>query len=60
MFIRRTQTRSRMAGQPCVAYRLVQSSRVGAAVKQTTLLNLGSHLDLHRPNGPRWLSALMS
>ena len=33
MFIRRTQTRTRR-------------SRVGGCVKQTTLLNLGSHFDL--------------
>ena len=52
MFIRRTQTRSRMAGQPYVTYRLVQSARVGGAVKQTTLLNLGSHFDLPQAEWP--------
>ena len=41
-----------MAGQPYVTYRLVQSSRVGAAVKQTTLLNLGSHFDLPQAEWP--------
>ena len=46
MFIRRTQTRSRTAGEPYTTYRLVQTSRVGSAVKQTTLLSLGSHFDL--------------
>jgi len=30
----------------------VQSTRVGAAVKQTTLLNLGSHFDLPRQEWP--------
>ena len=48
MFIRRTQTRSRNSGEPYVTYRLVHSARVGASVKQSTLLNLGSHFDLPR------------
>ena len=46
MFIRRTQTRSRVTGEPYVTYRLVHSARVGGTIKQTTLLNLGSHFDL--------------
>ena len=46
MFIRRTQTRNRNAGEPYSTYRLVQASRVGSRVKQATLLNLGSHFDL--------------
>ncbi len=46
MFIRRTQTRNRASGEPYCTCRLVQSARVGSAVKQTTLLNLGSHFDL--------------
>lgn len=46
MFIRRTQTRNRASGQPYITHRLVHSVRVGGAVKQTTLLNLGSHFDL--------------
>ena len=46
MFIRRTQTRNRTSGQPYTTHRLVQSVRVGSAVKQSTLLNLGSHFDL--------------
>ena len=46
MFIRCTRTRSRTSGEPYVTYRLVQTARVGGAVKQTTLLNLGSHFDL--------------
>jgi hypothetical protein len=46
MFIRRTQTRNRTSGDPAVIYRLVQSARVDGAVKQTALLNLGSHFDL--------------
>ena len=46
MFIRRTQTRNRTSGEPYATHRLVQTARVGSAVKQTTLLNLGSHFDL--------------
>lgn len=46
MFIRRTQTRNRISGEPYVTHRLVHSERVGNAVKQATLLNLGSHFDL--------------
>ena len=46
MFIRRTQTRNRASGEPYTTYRLVQTARVGTAVKQSTLLNLGSHFDL--------------
>jgi transposase len=46
MFIRRTQTRNRSSGEPYVTHRLVHSVRVGSSVKQSTLLNLGSHFDL--------------
>jgi transposase len=52
MFIRRTQTRNRTLGQPYSTYRLVETSRVGSTVKQTTLLNLGSHFDLPRGEWP--------
>ena len=52
MFIRRTQTRNRVSGEPYVTYRLVRSERVGNAIKQTTLLNLGSHFDLPQAHWP--------
>ena len=52
MFIRRTQTRNRISGEPYTTYRLVHSARVGKAVKQTTLLNLGSHFDLPQDEWP--------
>jgi transposase len=52
MFIRCTQTRNRTSGEPYTTHRLVQTSRVGASVKQTTLLNLGSHFDLPRQEWP--------
>ena len=52
MFIRRTQTRSRVSGEPYVTYRLVHSERVGNAIKQITVLNLGSHFDLPQAHWP--------
>jgi hypothetical protein len=52
MFIRRTQTRNRVSGEPYVTYRLVHSARVGNAIKQTTVLNLGSHFDLPQVHWP--------
>jgi transposase len=52
MFIRRTQTRSRNADEPYSTFRLVQNSRIGSSVKQTTLLNLGSHFDLPQAEWP--------
>ena len=52
MFIRRTQTRSRVSGEPYVTHRLVHSTRVGDVVKQSTLLNLGSHFDLPQAHWP--------
>ena len=52
MFIRRTQTRNRVSGEPYVTYRLVHSARVGNTVKQTTVLNLGSHFDLTQAQWP--------
>lgn len=52
MFIRRTQTRSRISGEPYVTYRLVQSQRAGNAIKQSTVLNLGTHFDLPQEHWP--------
>ena len=52
MFIRRTQTRNRISGEPYATYRLVHSARVGRVVKQTTVLNLGSHFDLPQAHWP--------
>jgi transposase len=52
VFIRRTQTRNRISGEPYTTHRLVESCRVGNAVKQTTLLNLGSHFDLPQQEWP--------
>ena len=52
MFIRRTQTRNRLSGEPYTTYRLVHTARVGDGVKQSTLLNLGSHFDLPQDEWP--------
>ncbi len=52
MFIRCTQTRSRKSGQPYTTYRLVQSVRTAQGIKQSTLLNLGSHFDLPKDQWP--------
>ena len=52
MFIRRTATNSRKSGQAYYTYRLVEGVRVGDVVKQTTLLNLGSHFDVDQADWP--------
>jgi transposase len=52
VFIRRTQTRNRTCGEPYTTHRLVETSRAGNTVKQTTLLNLGSHFDLPQQEWP--------
>ena len=46
MFIRRTITNSKKTDQVYYTYRLVEGVRVGNVVKQTTLLNLGSHFEI--------------
>lgn len=52
MFIRRTQTRSRLTGEPYFTHRLVRSERVAGRVKQVTLLNLGRHFELPSEQWP--------
>jgi hypothetical protein len=52
MFIRRTITNSRKTDQAYYTYRLVEGVRTGSVVKQTTLLNLGSHFDVERADWP--------
>jgi hypothetical protein len=52
MFIRRTQTRNRVSGQAYFTHRLVESLRVGKAVKQRTLLNMGSQFELDQAAWP--------
>ena len=46
MFIRRTITNSKKTEKVYYTYRLVEGVRVGNAVKQTTLLNLGSNFEI--------------
>ena len=57
MFIRRTTIKSRESGEPYYTYRLVESVRSGAGVRQHTVLNLGRNFEVPRPNGRRWPSA---
>lgn len=52
MFIRRTITNSRKTDQAYYTYRLVEGVRTGSVVKQTTLLNLGSHFDIDQADWP--------
>jgi len=50
MFIRRTRTRSNT--EHYFTFRLVHSERIGAKVRQRTLLNLGRHFDVARSDWP--------
>jgi len=52
MFIRRTNTRNRTTGEPYFTHRLVDAIRIGRAVKQRTLLNLGTRFDLPQDQWP--------
>ena len=58
MFVRRTQTRTRLSGEPYFTHRLVRTERVGGRVKQTTLLNLGRHFDLPAEQWPLFCTRL--
>ena len=49
MFIRCTTIKSNQSGEPYKTYRLVESERVNGNVKQRTLLNLGRHFDVPKP-----------
>ncbi len=48
MFVCRTRTRSR-DGKPYFTFRLARSQRMGAKVRQRTLLNLGSRFPIPQP-----------
>ena len=52
MFIRRTKTRTTDNGEHYYSYRLVTTYRVGARVRQRTLLNLGSSFSFPREQWP--------
>ena len=58
MFIRRTTTNSKKTEQVYYTYRLVEGVRVGSVVKQTTLLNLGSHFDIAQSHWARLASRI--
>ena len=51
MYIRQTPTRSRGSGESYFTYRLVRSERIGAKVRQVSLLNLGRSFGIARE---RW------
>jgi hypothetical protein len=52
MYIRRTLTCRRTTGESYFTYRLVRSERIGAKVRQVTLLNLGSLFGLAEAHWP--------
>jgi hypothetical protein len=52
MFIRRTPTRHKATGEAYFTHRLVRSERIGAKVRQCTLLNLGSRFPLPEEDWP--------
>jgi transposase len=58
MFVRRTQTRTRLSGEPYFTHRLVRSERVDGRVKQVTLLNLGRHFDVPAEQWPLFCTRL--
>ena len=53
MFIRQTTTRNKSATKSYFTFSLVAYERTGDQVRQITLLNLGRHFDLPRPDWPR-------
>ena len=52
MFIRRSATRNTITGESYFTYRLVRSERVGAKVRQITLLNLGREFAVPQQDWP--------
>lgn len=52
MFIRRTATRNLATGESYFSFRLVRTERIGAKVRQVTLLNLGRHFALAQQDWP--------
>jgi hypothetical protein len=53
MFIRKTATRNKSAGESYFTLRLVASERTGKQVRQLTLRNLGRQFDLPQSDWPR-------
>ena len=58
MFIRRTKTRTTANGESYYSHRLVRSERVGAKVRQRTLLNLGRHFEVAQELWPQLCARL--
>jgi hypothetical protein len=52
MFIRRSPTRNKATGESYFTFRLVRSERSGGKVRQLTLLNLGRHFPVAKPDWP--------
>lgn len=53
MYIRQTKTRNSTTGEAYCTFRLVASERIGAKVRQRTLLNLGRNFSLPKEQWPR-------
>lgn len=53
MYIRQTKTRSSKTGEDYFTFRLVASERIGAKVRQRTLLNLGRNFSLPKEQWPQ-------
>src|ERR1035438_8771968 len=58
MFIRRTCTRRKDSGDAYFTYRLVEAVRVAKAVRQRTILNLGTEFDLAQAEWPALASRI--
>jgi transposase len=59
MFIRRAKTRPQDGGgEAYFTYRLVETRRVGPAVKQITLMNLGAHFTVPETQWPAFVGRL--
>lgn len=58
MFIRRTKTCNGKTGKVHFTHRLVEAVRIGASVKQKTLLNLGAHFNTPQEDWPALASRI--
>jgi transposase len=52
MYIRQTKTNNTLLGESYFTHRLVRSERIGAKVRQVTLLNLGRHFSIPQEDWP--------
>jgi transposase len=58
MYIRRAKTRHTASGESYYSHRLVRSDRIGAKVRQRTLLNLGRHFEIDQVHWPAFCAYL--